>query len=123
MIESGLATFIQTQFPSVWTLEVLLFLRTRAERSWSPEQLVADLRASDAIIASALRCLETGGLIIIEQDGAARYSTASIALDGQVADIEKLYKSKLGAVRALIINPSSAALSAFSDSFNLRRDP
>lgn len=123
MIDSDLTSFIRTQFPSVWALEVLLFLQKSESTSWHQEQLVVELRASDVIIASALRCLHAGGLIILEEDGGARYSTATPDLDKMVSETEALYRSKPGAVRTLIINSSSGALSAFSDSFNFRREP
>ena len=121
--DPDLAAFIRTQFPSIWTLEVLLFLRQNSSVSWPKEQLLVEMRASDLIIASALTCLHAGGLIVVEDDGAARYATATPDLDKLVGDTELLYRQKPGVVRTLIINASSGVLSAFSDSFNLRREP
>lgn len=123
MLYSDLASFIRTHFPSIWTLEVLLFLRNDLSASWHQKQLVAELRASDVIIESALRGLHAGGLIVVEDDGGARYSTATPELDKMVGETQVLYRLKPSAVRTLIINPSSGALSAFSDSFNFRREP
>ncbi len=121
--DPDLASFIRTQFPSVWTLEVLLFLRKNMSASWHQEQLVVEMRASDVIIASALRNLHAGGLIVLEDGDGARYSTVTADLDRMVGETEVLYRQKPGAVRNLIINASSGALSAFSDSFNFRREP
>lgn len=121
--DDDLAAFIKTQFPSIWALEVLLFLRKNSSASWSKEQMVGEMRASDLIIAGALDCLHAGGLIILEDDGAARYATATRQLDHMVGETEALYRLKPAAVRSLIINSSSGALSAFSDSFNFRREP
>lgn len=117
-----LATFIKAQFPSVWALEVLLFLRKHSSVCWNKDQLVTELRASDVIIAGALRCLHAGGLVILDDDG-ARYSTATPDLDRLVSETEALYRRKPAAVRTLIINSSSGALSAFSNSFKFRREP
>lgn len=117
-----LAAFIKAQFPSVWALEVLLFLRKHSSAFWNKDQLLTELRASDVIIASSLRYLHAGGLVILDDDGAARYSTATPDLDRLVGETEALYRLKPAAVRTLIINSSSGALSAFSDSFNFRRE-
>ncbi len=121
--DPDLASFIRTQFPSIWSLEVLLFLRKNSSASWHKEQMVIELRASDLIIANALRSLHAGGLVILDDDGAARYSTATPDLDKMVSETEVLYRQKPGAVRSLIINASSGVLSAFSASFNFRREP
>lgn len=121
--DPDLASFIRTQFPSIWSLEVLLFLRKNSSASWQNEQMVIELRASDLIITSALRSLHAGGLVILDDDGSARYSTATPDLDKLVSETEVLYRQKPGAVRTLIINTSSGALSAFSASFNFRREP
>lgn len=116
-----LSAFIQDHFRSVWTLEILLFLRNSATDSWSREQVVQSLRASDSLVSQSLRELVAGGLVLCDEDGAARFSPATADLEKLAADVDDLYTRKPGAVRRLIIN-SGTRLSAFSDSFRLRRD-
>lgn len=114
--------FIRTSFRSVWTLELLLFLRKNGSRSWTPEDLVASLRASDLIVSQGIEQLFAGGLIVVEDDGSARYAPSSQALDEQVGTVEQLYAKRPGVVRRLITMTANSSLTAFADAFRLRRN-
>lgn len=116
------ADFIRSHFRSVWSLELLLHLRREPDRLWSREDLVDRLRASHSVIASSLEALLAGGLIVVEDDGAARYRAAHADLERSVADVEALYAKKPDAVRRLIVQSMGGGVSAFADAFRLRRD-
>jgi len=117
----ALAAFIRDHFRSVWTLELLLFLKSDSSTAWRNEALVQALRASDAIVTKSVDILVAGGLIILD-DGGARYSPATDDLRHLTEETQALYASKPDAVRRLIVSSSGADLSAFADSFRLRRD-
>ena len=117
-----LAAFIRGHFRSVWTLELLLFLKENASCSWPPEALVQALRASDAVVINSLDILLAGGLILCDHDGRAQYAPASKDLDKLVEETQLLYARKPDAVRRLIVSPRSAGLSAFADAFRWRKD-
>jgi hypothetical protein len=116
-----LIEFIRTQFRSVWSLELLLFLKHNPQ-DWLQRELVERMRASEAIVSSSLARLCAGGLIVWEQGGPARYCPASEDLAQMAHAVERLYASKPGAVRRVIVTNSTTDLQAFSDSFRLRRD-
>ena len=116
-----IAAFIRNHFRSVWTLEVLLFLKSNPDVAFQSADLVQRLRASDAIVSSCLNMLQAGGLIVMDEEGAARYAPASAEL-GELADeTQKLYAAKPDAVRRLIVMAANSGLAAFSDSFQLWR--
>ena len=117
-----LADFIRHHFRSVWSLEVLLFLKRNADNAWEEEQLVEALRASQAVISTSLEVLLAGGLIVREEDSVARYAPASDDLRRLVDDTQSLYATKPDAVRRLIVSSPASGISAFADSFRLRRD-
>ena len=117
-----LAGFIRHYFRSVWSLELLLFLKCDTERAWSEEELVEALRASQAVVTTSLEVLLAGGLIVREKDGSARYAPASSDLRRLVDETESLYARKPDAVRRLIVSSAATGVSAFADSFRLRRD-
>ena len=117
-----LAEFIRHHFHSVWSLEMLLFLKRNAEVAWQEEQLVGSLRASQAVISTSLESLLAGGLIVREDDGLARYVPASPDLGRLVAETESLYARKPDAVRRLIVSSSAAGITAFAESFRFWRD-
>ena len=116
------ADFIRSHFRSVWSLELLLHLRRELERPWSRDELVDRLRASHSVIATSLDALLAGGLIVVEDDGAARYRAAHPDLERSVAEVEALYAKKPDAVRRMIVQSIGGGVSAFADAFRLRRD-
>lgn len=116
-----LSSFIRDHFRSVWTLELLLYLKDNSSAAWRSEALVQALRASDAIVSKGLEVLLTGGIIVLDEEGRAQYAPATEELRKLVGDTQELYSRKPDAVRRLIVS-SSSGLSAFADSFRLRRD-
>ena len=118
---ADLATFISDNFRSVWTLEILLFLKDHAATAWQNEPLIQALRASDAIVSTSVESLLAAGLILADKGG-AQYSPATEDLEELVEETHRLYARKPDAVRRLIASPSGSSLSAFVDSFRFRSD-
>jgi hypothetical protein len=116
-----LTAFIRDQFRSVWSLELLLFLKDNPDSAWPNDRLVDALRARDAIVTKGLETLLAGGLIVVVDEG-ARYAPATKHLRELAEATQALYTRKPDAVRRLIISSVSTGLSAFADSFRLRRD-
>lgn len=116
-----LADFIRIHFRSVWALELLLHLRSHADRVWSSDELVSAFRASQAVIRTSLDNLLAGGLVVVDETGAARYGPASDTLERLVGDAAILYARKPDSVRRLIVSPGGD-ISALADAFRLRRD-
>ena len=117
-----LAAFIRGHFPSVWTLELLLFLKNDSSEAWRNERIVQALRASEAIVTKSVNVLLAGGLILSDDEGRVQYAPASDSLRQLVDETQDLYARKPDAVRRLIVSSASAGVSAFADSFRLRRD-
>lgn len=116
-----LNAFIRTHFRSVWTLELLLYLKENCPASCRVEALVKALRASDSIVTQGVDSLSRAGLVVTE-NGAIRYSPASLELEQAMDKIQSLYAERPDAIRRLIVTSSSTGISAFADSFRLRRD-
>lgn len=114
--------FIRNSFRSVWSLELLLVLKSDQERAWPHEELVSRLRASDLVVQQSVASLVAGGLVVIEEGGDARYAPVSGDIKQLVDAAEQLYASKPDAVRRLIVVSSNDRLAAFADAFRLRRD-
>ena len=120
--EDEVSGFIKDTFGSIWALEVLLLLKRAGERLWLQPELVAALRASESVIERSIAGLQAAGLVVVEDDGSARYAPAGSALAGLADAADALYRQKPDAVRRLIILPRHDGLSAFSDAFRLWRD-
>jgi hypothetical protein len=117
---SDWAAFICDNFRSIWTLELLLFLKEHATVAWQNEALVFAMRASDTIIAASVEQLFAAGLILSDVKG-SRYAPASKDLDEFVEKAQRLYATQPDAVRRLIVS-RGASLSAFANSFRIRRN-
>lgn len=121
-VSPDLAAFIRGHFPSVWTLELLLLLKSDPSEAWQDERLVQALRASQSIVSKSVQVLLAGGLIVCDDEGRMQYAPASDNLRQLVEDTQELYARKPDAVRRQIVSSAGAGLSAFADSFRLRRD-
>lgn len=117
-----ISNFIRSTFRSVWSLELLLFLRAHQERAWTSGEMVTGLRASDVIVAQSLEALVAAGLVTTEQDGSARYRPVSPDLDDLVSGAEAHYAKSPDAVRRQIVMSANEGITAFADAFRLRKD-
>lgn len=116
------ANFIRSTFRSVWALELLCFLRQHEGRSLTPAEMVSGLRGSDLVVTQSVEALAAVGLVLCESDGSARYAPASRALAKMVERTEALYRSSPDAVRRMIVAAANPGITAFADSFRLRKD-
>lgn len=119
--DEDVSRFIQSSFPSVWSLEVLLLLR-RERRGCTREELVEALRASDLVINQALDSLVAGGLAALDEGGLATYMPVSDEVSALVDKTDDLYVRRPDAVRRMIISASMSGLTAFVDAFRLRKE-
>src|SRR5688572_13469114 len=116
-----LNAFIRTHFRSVWTLELALYLKQNCSASCPVEALVDALRASNSIVTKGIDSLTISGLVVTELDGKIRYSPNSEVLEDSMEKIQSLYAERPDAIRRLIVSYSSTGLTAFANSFRLRR--
>jgi biotin operon repressor len=119
-LSDELFSFIGSSFRSVWALELLLLLK-REHRSWSREELITTLRASELVVNKAIDELVAAGLISVEGDG-ARYMPVSEDIAKNVTQVEKVYSARPDAVRRAIVSASASGATAFADAFRLRKD-
>ena len=125
MATSGqeLARFIRSTFRSVWSLELLLFLKAHRERSWSRAELIEVLRGSDLLVARSIDALLAAGLVDKSEDASTTYLVASADLERWVTAVEAEYARSPDAVRRIIISGAAGGdLAAFADAFIWRID-
>lgn len=116
------SSFIRSTFRSVWSLELLCFLRKHQDRAWRRAELVVAMRSSDLVVAQSADGLIAAGLLVQEADGAIRYRPVSDQVDLLAGEAEALYAQRPDAVRRMIIAAASSPVSQFADAFKLRRD-
>jgi hypothetical protein len=116
-----LLDFIRSTIKSVWALEMLLALRRHGDRAWTVEQLVAELRASNPLVADNLAVFETAGLVL-KEDGSFRYAPASPWLESLCSDLEAAYRERPVTVINAIVSPEGDKLRTLANAFRLKGD-
>jgi hypothetical protein len=116
------SSFIRASFRSVWALELLLLLRKHAARGWTQTEMVEALRGSELVVVQSVDALVAAGLVLIDEEGSARYSPVSGDLDQQVEEAAQMYAKSPDAVRRMIVASAHGGLAAFADAFRLRKD-
>ena len=119
LIDRDLTDFIAASVPSVWALELLLFMRDRQEREWTREALVQEMRASEMVVQNALVVFEASGLVRC-QEGDCAYQPASPALAELCDRLAKLYRERPVAVVNAITRSKTSPLETFADAFRLK---
>lgn len=120
-VDRDLLSFIRGHLTSVWALELLLLLRRDPDRSWSGEALVAELRASTAVVDRVLEDFQRTGLAVREADGICRYAPAARVLAELCDQLEAAYRERPVAVINLISAPADR-IQALADAFRLKGD-
>jgi hypothetical protein len=116
---NDLPDFIRSHFKTVWALEILLLLRREPRRAWSPADIVGELRAATALVASTLVGLESASLAQQDEDARYRYSPASTALDEVCDAVEAAYRERPVSLINLISAPEDR-LQQLADAFRIR---
>ena len=122
MLSEDAKTFMAAAISSIWALELLLFLRKGANRSWSVAELTRELRASDLIVEEATATFQVAGLLVTEADTTMRYKPASEALELIVAEIAEAYATQPVAVSKEILSARHDKIRHFTDAFRIRKD-
>ncbi len=113
-----LAGFVREHMRSVWAVELLLLLRRDPEHCWSPEALVAEMRASTNLVRDNLAAFQRGGLAVKDDDGCWRYAPAGAALDALAVRLERAYRERPVAIINLISRPDP--IQGLADAFKWR---
>lgn len=119
-VDQDLLTFIREHIRSVWALELLLLLKRDPARSWTPDELVRELRASTPLIASNLEGLQRAGLTACDEDGRCRYAPAAPILDKLCNELELAYRERPVALINVIASPPDR-LQSLADAFRIRK--
>jgi hypothetical protein len=118
--EDDVLGFVQRSIKSVWALELLLLLRRDRQRIWRAEDMVLEMRSSDAAVGEALAGLRSIGFVTADSAGLHTYQPASAELDRIAERIQEVYAAKPLAVVKAITSAPNDKLRLFSDSFKLK---
>lgn len=116
--EAEILEYAGALFRSVWALELLLLLR-RSGRSWTPADIIKELRSSRVVVIEALNNLTAAGLALQEEGDEYRYVAGGHA-EPFIAALEGLYAVKPTLVMRSIVNSPNSKLQMLSDAFRIK---
>jgi len=117
--DPGFAGFVREHMRSVWAVELLLILRRDSERCWTPEALVAELRASSNLVRDNLASFERSGLAVEDDAGCWRYAPAGAVLEDLAERLERAYRERPVSIINLIATPPDP-IQGLADAFKWR---
>ena len=114
-------SFISSNFRSIWALDLVQFLCADPQQSYSKDQLITGLRASDSVVTQSLASLVAAALVLVDRDS-VRLHVADQQSRALIKGAIQLYAKSPDKVRRLIISSASPGITAFADAFRLRKD-
>jgi hypothetical protein len=120
--QEQLESFIGNSFRSVWALEVLQYLAANPAARFTAEELIAELRISDAVVAQSVENLSAAGLVMLDSDGRIALHEGNADQVALVRAAIKFYRKSPDKVRRLIVAQASPGVAAFADAFKLRKN-
>lgn len=121
-MDNELIEFIECSLESVWSLELLLTLRQQPHRSWSADELIADLRSSRVVVRNSIHKLLASGLVVMDEHDSVRYGPASADQERLVGELAEAYRVRPAAIRRIILRNSSDQLKTFVEAFKIIKD-
>jgi hypothetical protein len=119
--DQTLFAFIRSAVRSVWALELLLLMRREPGRTWTPQDLVRELRASTTVVEDALRVFQAAGLVGAA-DGGFLYAPASPTMAALCDSLEQAYRERPVKIINAIVAPTSP-VQGFADAFRIKGEP
>jgi hypothetical protein len=123
-IPADVRQFIIDHLNSVAQLEVLLLLRSDAQRDWSGEDVARALYTAADVTAGQLADLHARGLLAAAEPPEARYryGPRTSELGDLVARLADVYRERRVSVITLIYSKPVDKVRTFADAFKLRKD-
>jgi hypothetical protein len=120
--QAHIESFIANSFLSVWALDLLKYLAANRGKFFSPAELVAVLRASDAVVSQSVDNLSVAGLAVVDGEGRVAFHDGPAEQAALVKAAIDFYGRSPDKVRRLIVAQSNPGVTAFADAFKLRKD-
>jgi hypothetical protein len=116
--------FIAAHIDSIEKLEVLLLLRTRADRDWSARDVSQELRITESSATARLEDLTARRLLVKSSTSPAsyRYRPASPEDDQDVGELQATYSTRRVSVISFIFSKPLDKVRGFAEAFRLKRD-
>lgn len=123
-LPSRVQRFITAHIDSLEKLEVLLLLRTRAEREWTAAEVSQELRITES--SATMRLVDLTARRLLVANGATppayRYSPDDAEDAQAVSELSTVYGSKRVSVISFIFSRPLDKVRGFADAFLFKKD-
>ena len=116
LLSAKLRALINRAIDSVEHVEVLLLLKSQPQRDWTPQEIAAELRRSEASVAHRLRALTRVKLALGSESG---YRYQSGDADDTVEELAYEYEHRRVRLIEAIFSRSIDSARSFADAFRL----
>ena len=120
-ISEAVARFLAINIANVAQLELLLFLRTERDRTWSAEDVAGPLRTRPVVAERDLAHLADRHLVEAAADNPERYRYAPGELEAVIKDVADCYARRRTSVVNLIFAEPRESAASLADAFRFRR--
>lgn len=103
MLDHALVSFVRASLPSIWALEILLLLRSRAGEHVSNDFIVREMRATPSLVSEALSRLASAGLVQRLENDDAYFAPSSPELAVMCAELDAVNRERPVALRNVIL--------------------
>jgi hypothetical protein len=120
--EEEVLAFVHSELGSVWALELLILLKSNADKNFRLEELVLQLRSSSLAVAQGLTRLKDNGFAEEKADGTYCFAPRSPRHLQMATAIQSLSVEKPMTLIKAIAEIPNQQLRNFSDAFKIRDD-
>lgn len=120
-----LCRFIEDALPSIEAAEVLLLLVREANRSLTPEQIVAAMKqtaVTESEVRKYLAPLVRRGVLVVDAGDRHLYRPASPEMDEIVGRLRKAYNERPVTLIRMIYSMRDRKIRSFADAFKITED-
>ena len=121
-IDARVQQFVLRYIDSLEQLEVLLLLRSRADRTWRAAEVSKELRTAERSAGVRLASLAAAGLLKEDPPGAYRYAPRTGDLDVAAGELAEAYAVRRIAITNLIFSRPLDQVRTFADAFKIVED-
>jgi predicted transcriptional regulator len=119
-VDDQILDFIRSSVRTVWSLELLLFMRRNAKRTWTSDALIRELRSSRSVVNQSLDVFLQCG-ILREDESGYRYAPATVELEWLIEQLAREFDERPASIVNAIIDAQST-LQNFANAFRIKRD-
>jgi hypothetical protein len=124
-LPGSLLQFIRSCVPTFVAAELLLFLHSHQDETWTSEDVstISPTSITESAAGEYLLLFKTCGLVAQDEGGRYRYAPNSAELEENVRSLLQAYNERPVTLIRTIYTIADSKIQSLADAFKLRREP